>query len=307
MKHILFAALGCFAAGHSLAATVAQSQAAITGINLTVSDLTPDDGQTASVRVEPNLGTRGITSLEVGAFLHGQQVASDQNGIEGGVFDQFSSALAGAGTLAIRSGDAQSAAVSFDLDEARAVLAGATLGATEFDNSLRFASISPLVNTRLVISARSQVTLSGVTSFASAFDPNALLATPELQRVLAAGQVVSLVGLGEANFSVSDPDAFGTEGAQATNFYGIVSLSFSAISGVVNDGAFPAGGLATLTIVNDTDQEIVRDVYLSTSAQMSIGVEPIPEPGTWALMGLGLAAVSMVTRQQRRRRACDTV
>lgn len=67
---------------------------------------------------------------------------------------------------------------------------------------------------------------------------------------------------------------------------------------VVSEDPSTASGKLTVTFTNTTDQAVSKVLNYTLYADSYLSVVSVPEPGTWALMMLGMAGLAMASRQR---------
>lgn len=291
--------------GQAVAQPVLQASATLSGLGYQVTDLTPSDGVDAFVRLEaPASGPVPYTThFSFGRYASDSGFFEHVESVPASLFSGAASVtVTQPGAVGSVSGSGQSLTVAHDLADVRAFLGSVAIGSVDMPLVQTAASLSPLDSYRFVIGAHSSVTFSGWADPISTIAHESALNTPEMQRLLQAGHVVAMRAFTLVDMYFDDaqaPCCVDQPLAQASQE---LSILIDPVTGVSAEFSGDAAGPLSLTFSNDTDQEVTRGFSLRTIAAVTMNILPIPvpEPGTWALMGLGLFMVGLATRQQRR-------
>lgn len=288
--------LSCWAAGATAAPLLEASTVLLSG-TYQVADLAPDDGFEARASVQPS----GWTHFSSGRYRSDLGLSEDVRGIEGGLFSDLPAAdVVSPGVNGAISGSSQFLTVSEDLSYVRDFLGAVTLGSEGWQSMETGASLSPAEGFRIVIGAHSSITFTGFATPTVSIDHQALLGSPELQAVLAQGHTVSLKSHASIQLNLYDPHGPCCESNQFAYFEADLNTLIDPVTGVtVADSGLGTSPLQ-LTFENHSDQEVIRVIDMRSFASVSAAILPVPEPGTWALMALGLLGMGVAVRQQRR-------
>ncbi|MBA4110986.1 MAG: hypothetical protein C0487_15485 [Leptothrix sp. (in: Bacteria)] len=283
---------------------LASASASLTNLQIQVIDLTPDDGIAASVTF--SLGVLVSDHFEAGAE------ASD---ISRTTFDLNALSSTGwTGTVSTGTYSFSSSALSLT-SEAKASELHAAMSniyspgnhVTGFSKSLYFDVVAPEVslyytpffmgaNTAVIISGNAVTTSSSAAvpsgELASLFDPAVSDISQLAVETSASGYVqLSLDGQGRPRADTGYP-----------NSVQVLSYSEQGVEGT--DGPWVQSSPFFLSLENASSETTTDAFVLSLRVDVSAGViapdlstPAIPEPSTYALMGLGLAGIGLARRR----------
>lgn len=312
MKRIIFSALVCLSAGTASAADeVVKSSLLVNAIKFEVTDLTPDDGIAAGVTpydkypglFEPSM------SLRLGRSTHDIYFDGVDETINGSAFDPIEFARSNETGYLIKNETGISLGASLDLTSANAFIGTLQTGYSSDQYQMGVSGFSPSNWLGLTIAPHTALHLSAEVTQSIGFDLALVLNSPQWQSLASAGHQVDLMALNGASMTIWDGSSdFESPGYITDNSF-LNPTSFVNADGVVTtDPLLNQKATIQVSFANDTDNEVIRYVELDsvTGYMMSIhapSVEPevpaIPEPGTAALMGLGLFAITTVVRRSR--------
>jgi len=288
--------------GSSWAEGVVQAEAILSGAAYLVSDLRADDGVEAYARIDLPLWATSETwktHFSAGAYRSDLGLIETVQDVDSALFSEAEwTTVAAPGVQGTVSGSSQFLSASANLTDVQAFLAAVSLGTSDWQSMETLAVLNPLEGYRLVVGAHTSVDLTGFMNSLLSIDQQALLDAPEVQAVLQQGQAVSFKAWASVQVSLVDASAPCCASYQFSFNDRSTQLLIDPLTGAVQSFDGPESGPLQLTFVNDTDQEVERILDLRTIVSVSAAVLPIPEPGTWALMGLGLVGIAAVVRRQ---------
>lgn len=289
----------------ALAAPVLQSSAILTDVGFRVTDLTPGDGNTPLAAILPSQEGGDQTMVYGQGLLSGEPQFDNTQYVNGSFFEATAGNATGFGTDASKEGNGASTFSYLDEAEALSVLGSVKPGLQTTDYTVREAGVITAGSINVFIGAQTSVTFFGRASLNTMADAAVLSDAEALQQLLLGGLSVDLDAGAKVTLAYVDVNDPTGAPFQSVVFRNSVS-SFSQLTGLTNLMDVFGNDTIELTITNDTDQDIVRELMVSVTAYSALSVNPppvIPEPGTLALMGLGLVGLAWVRRHKAEAKA----
>lgn len=313
--------MGPVAAGVAHATNVSTAKVTLSKFSYKVTDMDTRDGVAASLTFQPGIadGTQlSIYDVPFNGLVSQTNQANDF--VPGGVFD------AGKGTATLGSmplakaskvGTTLTAQSGFTNVEARTILngpyetqvfqGGAYIGlqrAADVESS-SFSAFGP-PGLAFELAPHTSVTFSGKFDLATGVDMRALFNSDALVKARAHDASLEVTSVASVYLSIQDDTYFNqaeplaADGPQyvyagATRTGTIDQLGHLSLSG----DAPTAQGVLKLTFTNASDHAVGKVLNYGLKADSYLSVVSVPEPGTWALMVLGLAGVAVASRQRR--------
>lgn len=308
MKNTCFsvAVLAALCASPVFAGPALQSSASLSGLGFRLTDLTPNDGIDAQAGIMPS-EYGGYSTLLLGQTLRNGELLSDGSQYtDGSVLENTSGSASSLGTTASKDGQGGTATASMAADEVLGILGSVNGGVLGSDTTLRDSGLMSLGEIRVFVGAHTSITFFGQVQVGAQVDASALIDRLALQQLLLAGQGIALEAGARVVLMHTDVNDTSAEGQVSSIVSSTRRVAFDPITGqTLSDGRTGSESIE-LTISNDSDQDIRRDLWVSLVAETSVsinGLPVVPEPGTWALMGLGLVGLAWVRRHKAEAKA----
>lgn len=311
MKRVIFAFVALWTTGSAFAGiNVVQASSQITGLQLQVVDLTPDDGMTASavpyLPYSPDFGPTTKTNFYLDNFK--SDGIYEQQYYNGTVFDPFDiNSVSAAGSIVKNSSGIY---LNTGIDNATASNLIDTFELKSIDPQYQTAGVGiyPSDWLALTVGAHTAVNISADVVQSIEMDLSQLTGSEQWQPFLKAGYSLSVMA--STSFDITNSDFEGFD----ESHYSVVSQYQSSESFIDEFGQITQADPVNqtkkleLTFSNDSDVDVVR--YFSISAGIGytfeavapiapVEVPAVPEPGTYALMAIGLIGIGAVVRRSR--------
>lgn len=277
--------------------------ARITASNLAyqVVDLTPDDGVDATLQWgSPYFPSSSNTGMSVYAGHAGSDPEYGSLTNWGLPFDDTSDSLAISGVQVSKAGTSMTAAVQINSETVEQDLAATPVGDTFGSMVTSHAGLVQLGwdlgSHDFVLAPHTQVTFTGQLSASLVANLGELSASAAFQNFLPSGQSLSFRSNALLSISILEPgtfNGFGQTHGQILNLHTDETGAW-----VTEDLVNEVSPGFSLTLVNDTDDIMHKQIDLSVRAEGSLYVMGVPEPSTTLLMGLGLFALIAISRRQ---------
>lgn len=311
MKRAVVASWALWATSSVLAAgNVVQVSNQITGLQLQVVDLTPEDGLAASAvpyqsYLQPDPST--YTSLQVFNMNTGTQ--GYDLIYDGTVFDPTEINRSDTAGSIVKNSSGIYVNTALDATAANNAIGTFQLNAGHPQYQNAIAGISPWGWLALTVAPHTAVSISANVAQNIEMDLSQLVGSAQWQPFLNAGYSLALSA--NIGFGITSSDF-------SSNFeephYNSTSQYLSGESSINELGQLTGGAPVSqsqnleLTFANDSDTEVVR--YFSVSANTGytleavaplapVEVPAIPEPSTYAFMALGLIGLGAIARRSR--------
>ena len=291
------------------AGTLLQNGVAVSGLKATLSDLKPSDGKAASIQWMVSENSSASTGLMVSSGGFAGTGSRISGGVMGGLLEATEDGSvelpnAQAGKMGLN----QFASVSMTTADALGELShsnGLATNEVAYRNFSSMAAVIPrqsyYTGNTFTLGAHSQLTLSGTLSFDKLLDVRELAQSSVLSETLGAGRQVHFASEAGIYLSLRDPSgtSYPSDAERTASFVQSLGGYFNIDKTWVELPSSSDPKIFSFTVTNDTDAAITRELGFTTLASMSLRVQAIPEPSTWALMGLGLVGIASVVRRQR--------
>lgn len=313
MKRIIFSALVCVSAGTASAANeVVKSTLQVNAIKLEVTDLTPDDGIAAGVT--PYSPMPGISepssNLRLGRSTYLSSEGIDET-ISGSTFDPIQFNRSNETGYLIKNDSGISLGVSLDHTTANQFLNELVVGYSIDQYQIGVSSVTPSNWLGLTIAPHTALHLSADLTQTVEMDLPLIIDSPQWQTFDTAGHRLELTAISGASMTIWDQENELDVPPQINDANYLFSISVLTDTGyLLRDDNATQTATIQLNFANDSDHEVIRYVELDAMTGYSLVVpgvqapiEPevpaIPEPGSAALMGLGLFGLATVVRRSR--------
>lgn len=311
MKRAVVASLALWATCSVWAAgQVVQVSNQITGLQLQVVDLTPEDGLAASAMpyqayMEPDPATG--TSLQV--FNMNTATQGYDEIYNGTVFDSTNINRSDAAGSIVKNNSGIYLNTGLDAAAANNAIGTFQLNTGSPQYQSATAGIYPWGWLALTVAPHTAVSISANVAQSIEMDLSQLAGSAQWQPFLNAGYSLALSA--NIGFDITSSDftgGFEEPHYSSTNQYLSSESSINELGQLTGGGPVSQSKNVELTFANDSDNEVVR--YFSVSAHTGytleavaplapVEVPAIPEPSTYAFMALGLIGLGVVARRSR--------
>lgn len=293
MRVIKMAGVGlAFVAFQGHAAPVFQNQVSLTNLGYTVTDLRPYDLYAPKLTLASNEDGTYVIATDL-ATRTGESIL-----VPGNLFSAESGQAQTADGVAhaTKSGLDQTATITLDQS------AFENVNGVFFNPALHMNSLGSATGTgaysNWTLSPYTRLTISGTLSLDQTVDGQALVSLAGLQE--AADRLLTLSTTSQASLSISKVEGLNSTTLDSTYLY-VTSGQLVNGTGVTDlaQGSYAHQTKSfTLTVENNSAQTLLLNISggVHSSVNGTLTDAAIPEPGTWALMALGLGLMTWRVR-----------